>query len=88
MEVNTVLDIMWILVTGILVFFMQCGFTLVESGFTRAKNTINIAMKNLMDLCIGSIGFWALGYTLMYGDDIGNFIGSAEPVLQRCGGDA
>jgi len=85
MEVNTVLDIMWILVTGILVFFMQCGFTLVESGFTRAKNTINIAMKNLMDLCIGSIGFWALGYTLMYGDDIGNFIGSASLFFNDAG---
>lgn len=76
MEVNTVLDIMWILIAGILVFFMQAGFTLVESGFTRSKNTINIIMKNLMDLCIGSLGFWLIGYTLMYGKDISTLIGN------------
>jgi len=76
MEVNTVLDIMWILIAGILVFFMQAGFTLVESGFTRSKNTINIIMKNLMDFCIGSLGFWLIGYTLMYGKDISTLIGS------------
>ncbi len=76
MEVNAVLDLMWIVVAGILVFFMQAGFTLVEVGFTRAKNTANIIMKNLMDLAIGSIAFWIIGYTLMYGEDIGSFIGS------------
>lgn len=75
MEANAVLDLMWVLIAGILVFFMQAGFTLVETGFTRSKNTINIIMKNLMDLCIGSLGFWLVGYTLMYGDDIGTFIG-------------
>ncbi len=76
MEVNAVLDLMWIVICGILVFFMQAGFTLVEVGFTRAKNTANIIMKNLMDLAIGSLGFWIIGYTIMYGDDIGTFIGS------------
>lgn len=76
MEVNAVLDLMWIVVAGILVFFMQAGFTLVEVGFTRAKNTANIIMKNLMDLAIGSLAFWIIGYTLMYGEDIGSFIGS------------
>ena len=75
-DINGAMDIMWILVTGILVFIMQAGFTLVESGFTRAKNTINIIMKNLMDLCVGSLAFWIIGYTLMYGDDIGKFIGT------------
>lgn len=75
-EINGVLDIMWILIAGILVFFMQAGFTLVETGFTRSKNTINIIMKNLMDLCIGSIGFWLIGYALMYGDDISGIIGN------------
>lgn len=75
-EVNAVLDILWIMVAGILVFFMQAGFTLVESGFTRSKNVINIVMKNLMDLAIGSIAFWIFGYTLMYGESIGGFIGS------------
>ncbi len=75
MEANAVLDLLWIVVCGILVFFMQAGFTLVEVGFTRAKNTANIIMKNLMDLAIGSIAFWMIGYTIMYGDSIGSFIG-------------
>ncbi|MBG7630059.1 MAG: ammonium transporter [Bacteroidetes bacterium] len=76
MDTNGVLDLMWIVICGILVFFMQAGFTLVETGFTRSKNAGNIIMKNLMDLCIGSLGFWAIGYTIMYGDSIGTFIGS------------
>ncbi|TRZ43731.1 ammonium transporter [Robertkochia solimangrovi] len=76
MEANEVLDIMWIIVAGILVFFMQAGFTLVESGFTRSKNVINIIMKNLVDLAVGSLAFWAIGYTIMYGDSIASFIGS------------
>ena len=75
MDTNAVLDIMWIIIAGIFVFFMQAGFTLVEAGFTRSKNTINIIMKNLMDLVIGSLAFWIIGYTIMYGDDIGSFIG-------------
>lgn len=60
---------LWIVVAGILVFFMQAGFTLVEVGFTRSKNAGNIIMKNFMDLCIGSIMFWAVGYAFMYGSD-------------------
>ncbi|WP_298368144.1 ammonium transporter [uncultured Lutibacter sp.] len=79
MEANAVLDLMWIVICGILVFFMQAGFTLVEVGFTRSKNAGNIIMKNVMDLCIGSIGFWAIGYTVMYGETIGSFIG--KPTL-------
>lgn len=75
-EVNAVLDILWIIIAGILVFFMQAGFTLIESGFTRSKNVINIVMKNLADLSIGAIAFWLFGYTLMYGESIGSFIGS------------
>ena len=50
-----------------LVFFMQAGFAMVEAGFTRAKNSINIMMKNLMDFSIGSIAFWAIGFGLMFG---------------------
>lgn len=76
MEANAVLDLMWIVICGILVFFMQAGFTLVEVGFTRGKNAGNIIMKNFLDLCIGSIGFWAIGYTVMYGETIGSFIGT------------
>ncbi|MBI9040482.1 ammonium transporter [Lutibacter sp.] len=76
MDTNGVLDLLWILIAGILVFFMQAGFTLVETGFTRGKNAGNIIMKNIMDFCIGSLGFWAIGYTIMYGDTIGSFVGS------------
>lgn len=74
MDTNAAMDIMWVLIAGCLVFFMQAGFTLVETGFTRSKNTGNIIMKNLMDFSIGSIAFWAVGYSLMYGDSTG-FIG-------------
>ena len=84
-EINGVLDIMWILIAGALVFFMQAGFTLVETGFTRSKNTINIIMKNLMDFCIGSVGFWLIGYALMYGDDIGTFIGTPSLFFNDAG---
>ena len=50
---------------------MQAGFTLVESGFTRSKNAVNISMKNILDISVGTISFWALGYGLMYGDTNG-----------------
>jgi len=76
MDTNAVLDLMWIVICGILVFFMQAGFTLVEVGFTRSKNAGNILMKNFIDLCVGSLGFWAIGYSVMYGDEIGGFIGT------------
>jgi len=69
------IDTIWILVAAVLVMFMQPGFALVESGFTRSKNTANILMKNLMDFSIGSLGFWLIGYTIMYGEDVGGFIG-------------
>ena len=58
---------LWMLIAGILVFFMQAGFTLVESGMTRSKNAVNIAMKNLLDITVGSITYWFVGYSLMYG---------------------
>ena len=55
-------DALWTCLAAFLVFFMQAGFTLVEAGFTRAKNAGNIAMKNMMDLSIGALGFWAIGF--------------------------
>ncbi|MDY6879885.1 MAG: ammonium transporter [Desulfatiglans sp.] len=60
-------DYLWTLVAAALVFFMQAGFALVEAGFTRAKNAINIMMKNLMDFSIGSLAFWAVGFGIMFG---------------------
>jgi Amt family ammonium transporter len=74
-EFATSIDTMWILIAAVLVMLMQAGFALVEAGFTRSKNTANILMKNLMDFSIGSLIFWILGYTLMYGEDVGGFIG-------------
>ncbi len=76
MDTNA-LDILWILVAGILVFFMQAGFALVEAGFTRAKNVGNIIMKNFMDFCIGSLVFWIVGYSIMYGGE-GAFFGAFD----------
>ena len=61
------LDVVWTLVAGILVFTMQAGFALVETGFTRAKNAANIMMKNLMDFAAGSLAFYVLGAALMFG---------------------
>ena len=68
--INISIDTIWILLAACLVMFMQPGFALVESGFTRSKNTANILMKNLMDFSIGSLAFWIIGYTFMYGEDI------------------
>ena len=66
----------WFLIGAALVFFMQCGFAMVESGFTRAKNAGNIIMKNLMDFCIGAIMFILLGFGLMMGEEcLGGFVG-------------
>jgi Amt family ammonium transporter len=70
-SVNTI----WVLLGTVLVFFMQAGFALVEAGLTRAKNTGNILMKNLMDFAIGTIVFWVVGFGLMYGTDLGGFMG-------------
>ncbi|KOY50690.1 ammonium transporter [Polaribacter dokdonensis] len=67
-QVNGDMGMLWMLIAGILVFLMQAGFTLVESGMTRSKNAVNIAMKNLLDICVGSLTFWLVGYSLMYGD--------------------
>lgn len=71
------LNTVWVLITAVLVFFMQTGFALVETGFTRTKNTTNILFKNLIDFCIGSVVFWIIGYGLMYGSGSG-FIGKIE----------
>jgi ammonium transporter, Amt family len=60
-------DVVWTILCAALVFFMQAGFAMVETGFTRAKNAGNIMMKNLMDFCIGAIAYWAVGFGLMFG---------------------
>ena len=74
-EVKVALDAIWLLLGACLVFWMQAGFAMVETGFTRAKNAGNIIMKNLMDFAVGSVIYWVLGFGLMFGDSIGGFIG-------------
>ncbi|MBN1194329.1 MAG: ammonium transporter [Methanomicrobiaceae archaeon] len=64
---NAPLDFIWVLMCGFLVMFMQPGFAMLESGFTRAKNAANIMMKNLMDFSIGALAYWAVGFAFMYG---------------------
>lgn len=64
---QTNLNYVWTLIAACLVFFMQAGFAMVESGFTRAKSAVNIMMKNLMDFSMGSIAFWAIGFGIMFG---------------------
>lgn len=73
---------MWVLVGSALVFFMQAGFSMCEAGFTRAKNTGNILMKNLMDFCIGTPCFWLIGFGLMFGAG-GALIGWIDPGIAR-----
>jgi Amt family ammonium transporter len=72
-QVQTHANYLWTLLTAFLVFFMQPGFAMVETGFTRAKNASNIMMKNLMDFCVGSLCFWAIGFGLMFGASNGWF---------------
>ncbi len=76
-QVQTHLDYVWTLLAAALVFFMQAGFACVEAGFTRAKNAVNIMMKNLMDFAVGSIAFWAVGFGLMFGVSAGGLIGTS-----------
>ena len=75
MELASYVDSLWIVVAGILVMFMQPGFMLVETGFTRSKNSVNIVMKNFMDFSVGAITYWAFGFALAYGGTtLGGFL--------------
>lgn len=76
--VNTI----WVLIGAALVFFMQAGFAMVETGFTRAKNAGNIIMKNLMDFCIGTPTFWIIGFGIMFGTGNG-FFGSIHGIASE-----
>jgi len=76
--VQTNLNFVWTLVAATLVFFMQAGFAMVESGFTRAKSACNIMMKNLLDFSMGSIAFWAIGFGLMFGTTKTGWFGTTD----------
>ncbi|MBL8473171.1 MAG: ammonium transporter [Rhodocyclaceae bacterium] len=75
------LDMVWLIAAGALVFFMQAGFALLESGMSRAKNAINVIMKNYCDMCFGALAFWALGYGLMFGSNPGGLFGTDHFLL-------
>ena len=77
-SVNTI----WVLLGAALVFFMQAGFSMCEAGFTRAKNTGNILMKNLMDFCIGTPCFWLVGFGIMFGAGTKLF-GWIDPMIMK-----
>jgi len=70
------IDMVWTLIAAFLVFFMQAGFAMVETGFTRAKNAGNIIMKNLMDFSVGSLAYWIIGFGLMFGTTLFGIFGT------------
>lgn len=75
---NISIDTIWVLIASALVMLMQAGFALVEIGLTRAKNSINILMKNFVDFSTGSLIFWIFGFAIMFGEDVGGFIGMGD----------
>lgn len=75
-ETKVALDTIWVLVTAMLVFFMNLGFAMVESGFCRSKNTVNILSKNFIVFAISSLAFWVIGWGMMFGDGSG-FVGTS-----------
>ena len=70
-------DMIWLATASALVFLMQAGFALLESGMSRAKNALNVVMKNYTDVCFGTIIFWAVGYGLMFGDNPSGWFGTS-----------
>ena len=79
------LNYVWTVIAACMVFFMQAGFTLVETGFTRAKNALNIVMKNVMDVSAGGLAFFFLGFGLMFGTTAGGWIGTDGFALAEIG---
>mgnify|MGYP001409758358 CR=1 FL=1 len=75
-DVQSNINVVWVVIAGMLVFFMQAGFCLLELGLTRAKNAINICMKNSLDFCVGTICFFFVGFGLMFGNSLDGFIGT------------
>ncbi len=76
-DLQSAIDVVWLLVAAFLVFFMQAGFAMVETGLTRAKNAGNIIMKNLMDFAVGSLMFFCFGYGIMFGQDVAGLFGGS-----------
>ncbi len=82
--IQTNLNTIWIIVAAALVFFMQAGFAMMESGMVRSKNSINVIMKNYTDMCFGGLVFWAVGYGLMFGTSTTGWFGT-DHFLMRTG---
>ena len=82
----TATDTVWIAIAAALVFFMQAGFALLESGLSRAKNSLNVVMKNYMDLCVGTLVFWAVGFGLMFGTSSNGWFGQDQFMLNHADG--
>ncbi|MEQ8493184.1 MAG: diguanylate cyclase, partial [Gammaproteobacteria bacterium] len=72
------LDILWVLVAAVLVLVMQGGFLCLESGLTRTKNAVNVAMKNVVDLTVAVVLYWLFGFGLMFVDDLGGVVGASD----------
>ena len=79
------LNYVWTIIAACMVFFMQAGFTLLETGFTRAKNALNIVMKNVMDVSVGGLAFYFVGFGLMFGTTAGGWIGTDGFALSEIG---
>jgi len=79
------INYVWIIICAILVFFMQAGFALVESGMVRVKNVANVLMKNFMDFVIGTIVFLVIGYSLLMGSDVGGLVGDPTSAFMLMG---
>ena len=78
---NAPVNFTWTLVAAFLVFLMQGGFAMLEGGLVRAKNVSNIMMKNLSDFAVGSLGFWAIGFPLMFGASVAGIFGASNWLL-------
>jgi len=81
-DVQTNANVVWTLISAFLVFWMQAGFAFVESGFTRAKNAAHIMMKNILDMSMGAIAYWFVGFGIMFGTSTGLWIGGDHFMLQ------
>lgn len=77
-KIQSLLDLVWVLLAAVLVFIMQAGFLCLEAGLARAKNSINVAIKNLGDLIISVVGFWVIGFGLMFGASWSGYLGFSE----------
>jgi ammonium transporter, Amt family len=82
-QIAVQIDTIWLLLGSALVFFMQAGFAMVESGFSRSKNSANLVMKNTMDFTVGVLLYFAVGFALMYGTSAGGFIGTSNFFLSE-----